>query len=197
MIISTGMASVAELDESIRSARESGCDDIILLKCTSTYPANPVNTNILTIPHMRDLFDVHVGLSDHTMGVGVAVASIALGSCVIEKHFTLSRSDGGVDSAFSLEPEEMKSLVAETERAWQGLGRVYYGPTEKEKMSLQYRRSLYIARDVKAGDILTKDNLRIVRPGFGLPPKYYSVLLGKKLKRGVKKGTPVNWELLD
>ncbi|NLT94822.1 MAG: pseudaminic acid synthase [Clostridia bacterium] len=197
MIISTGMATVAEIDETVRTARENGCQDIILLKCTSTYPASPENTNILTIPHMRDLFKCEVGLSDHTMGVGVAVASVALGATVIEKHFTLRRADGGVDSAFSLEPEELKSLVIETERAWQALGKVIYGPTEKEKSSIKYRRSLYVAKDMKAGERFTEENLKVVRPGYGLPPKYYELLLGKKVNKALKKGTPVTWEIFD
>lgn len=193
MIISTGMATVAELDETVKAAREAGCEDLILLKCTSTYPATPDNTNILTIPHMRDLFDCQVGLSDHTMGVGVAVASVALGATVVEKHFTLRRADGGVDSAFSLEPEELNSLVVETERAWQSLGQVSYGPTEKEKGSLKFRRSLYIAQDMKAGEALSEENLRAVRPGYGLPTKYLEFLIGKTVRQDLPKGTPVNW----
>lgn len=196
IIISTGMATVAELDETVGAAREAGNDDLILLKCTSTYPASPKNTNILTIPHLRDLFRCTVGLSDHTMGIGVAVASVALGATVIEKHFTLRRADGGVDSAFSLEPEEMRTLVNEAVRAWQALGKVNYGPTEKEKASLQYRRSLYVTQDMKAGDFFTGENLRAIRPGLGLPPKYYDCLIGKKVKRDVKRGTPVSWDLL-
>ena len=195
MIISTGMASVAELDETVRTVREAGCKQFVLLKCTSTYPASPENSNVLTIPHMRKLFDCEVGLSDHTMGVGAAVAAVAHGATVIEKHFTLRRADGGVDSAFSLEPEEMKSLVIETERAWQSLGDVTYGPSEAEKGSLTFRRSLYIAKDMKKGDVLDKENLRIVRPGLGLPPKYHEVILGRKINRDVKKGTPVEWNI--
>jgi N-acetylneuraminate synthase len=197
MIISTGMATIAELDETVRTAREAGCNDLILLKCTSTYPAIPNNTNLKTIPHLRMLFDCQVGLSDHTTGIGAAVAGVALGATVIEKHFTLARADGGVDSAFSLEPQELHSLVIETERAWQALGQVTYGPTETEKASLQYRRSLYISKDMAAGEELTPDNLRAIRPGFGLPPKYYEILLGKKIRRAVKRGTPLTWEILD
>lgn len=196
VIISTGMATIAELDETVRTAREYGCKDIVLLKCTSTYPATPENSNILTIPHMRELFGCEVGLSDHTLGIGVATASIAMGATVIEKHFTLSRADGGVDAAFSLEPEEMKTLVKETKQAWQALGKVSYGPLEIEKKSMIFRRSLYITRDLEPGDMLTKDNLRTVRPGNGLPPKYYDILLGKKVTRGVRKGTPVSWDLV-
>jgi pseudaminic acid synthase len=196
IIISTGMATVAELDETVRTLREASCCDFVLLKCTSTYPATPETTNIRSIPHMRDLFQCQVGLSDHTMGVGVAVASVALGATVIEKHFTLCRNDGGVDSAFSMEPLEMKALVSESERAWQALGKISYGPSEKEKASLQYRRSLYVAQDMKAGDVFTKDNLRAIRPGLGLPPKYFDEVLGKKVTRNVEMGTAVSWELL-
>ena len=194
MIISTGMASIAELDETVRTIRQAGCDQFGLLKCTSTYPASPGNSNVLTIPHMRELFNCEVGLSDHTMGVGAAVAAVAHGATVIEKHFTLRRADGGVDSAFSLEPEEMKALVIETERAWRSLGKVSYGPTEAEKGSLKRRRSIYIAEDMTKGDVLTEKNLRIVRPGLGLPPKYYDVLLGRKVNCDVRKGTAVEWE---
>jgi pseudaminic acid synthase len=197
MIISTGMATIAELDETVRAAREYGCADLILLKCTSSYPATPVNSNIATIPHLQQLFNCEVGLSDHTMGVGASVAAVALGATVIEKHFTLSRADGGVDSAFSLEPAEMKSLVIETERAWQSLGQVQYGVTESEKRSLQFRRSLYVAKDMQAGDTFTAENLREIRPGFGLPPKFYDVFLGKRIKQDVKRGTPLSWDMLD
>lgn len=196
VILSTGMATVEELDISVHTVREAGCASLILLKCTSSYPASPSNTNIITIPHMKDLFTCQVGLSDHTMGIGVSVASIALGATVIEKHFTLSRADGGVDSAFSLEPDEMRSLVIESEHAWMAMGKICYGPTKNEQESLQFRRSLYIVRDMKAGDILTRDNLRPIRPGFGLPPKYYSLLLGKRISKDIKIGTPANWDLL-
>lgn len=196
MIVSSGMATVSEIDETIRSARDAGCKDIILLKCTSAYPAKPENANLLTLPHMRDTFRVQVGLSDHTMGIGVAVASVALGATVIEKHFTLRRDDGGVDSAFSLEPQEMNSLVNECENAWKSLGRIEYGTTDEESKSLQFRRSLYIAKDMIAGDFFTSENLRSVRPGFGLPTKYYKDLLGKQVVRDVKEGTPTSWDLL-
>lgn len=196
LIISTGMATVAELDETVRAAREAGCKDLILLKCTSTYPATAANTNILTIPHLRELFDCEVGLSDHSMGVGVSVASVALGATVIEKHFTLSRAEGGVDSTFSMEPAEMEQLVVETERAWQALGQVSYGPTEAEKKSMQFRRSLYVVQDMKAGDFLTKDNLRAIRPGLGLPTKYLEHMIGKTVKRDVKRGTALDWHLV-
>jgi pseudaminic acid synthase len=196
MIISTGMASVAEIDEAVRTIRKANCEQIVLLKCTSTYPALPGNSNVLTIPHMRELFGCEVGLSDHTMGVGASVAAVAHGATVIEKHFTLRRADGGVDSAFSLEPEEMSQLVVETERAWQSLGKISYGPTEAEKKSVKFRRSLYIAEDIKKGDVLNEKSLRIVRPGLGLPPKYYDILLGRKVSQDVKKGTAVSWDLI-
>jgi len=196
LIISTGMATVAELDETVRAAREAGCKDLILLKCTSTYPATAENTNILSIPHLRELFGCEVGLSDHTMGVGVSVASVALGATIIEKHFTLNRADGGVDSSFSMEPAEMAQLVMETERAWQALGQVSYGPTEAEKKSIQFRRSLYVVQDLKAGDVLTRENLRAIRPGLGLPTKYLEELLGKKVNQDVMRGTAIGWKLI-
>lgn len=197
MIISTGMASVAELDESVRAAREAGCKDLILLKCTSTYPATPENTNIRTIPHLRELFGTEVGLSDHTMGIGVAVASVALGATVIEKHFTLARADGGVDSAFSIESAEMASLVVESERAWQALGRVTYGTASaQEEKSKMYRRSLYITRDLKAGEVLDASSVRAIRPGLGLAPKFIDMVMGKSVNRDVSRGTPVSWDLL-
>ncbi len=196
IIISTGMATVAELDETVRTAREAGCHDLVLLKCTSSYPATPEDSNLLTIPDMHARFGCEVGLSDHTLGVGAAVAAVALGATVVEKHFTLRRADGGVDSAFSMEPDEMRSLVTETGRAWQALGKVQYGATEAEKGSLVFRRSLYIAEDMKAGDVLTRKNLRAIRPGYGLPPKHLEQLLGKKVNRAVKKGTPMQWDLV-
>ncbi|WP_054693873.1 pseudaminic acid synthase [Syntrophomonas palmitatica] len=196
MIISTGMASVAEIDETVQTARQAGCQDIILLKCTSSYPASPEDSNLLTIPHMRELFNCQVGLSDHTLGIGAAVASVALGASFIEKHFALARADGGVDSAFSMEPEEMRQLVLETERAWQALGKISYSPGEQESKSLKFRRSLYIAKDMAAGEALTPENLRIVRPGYGLEPKYYELVLGKRINRDTKKGTPLSWDLI-
>lgn len=196
LIISTGMASIAELDDTVRAAREAGCKDLILLKCTSTYPATAQNTNILTIPHLRELFGCEAGLSDHTMGVGVSVASVALGATVIEKHFTLNRADGGVDSSFSMEPAEMAQLVVETERAWQALGKVSYSATEAETKSIQFRRSLYIVKDLKAGDMLMRENLRAIRPGLGLPPKYLEQVLGRTVKEDVKRGTGLSWDLI-
>jgi len=196
MIISTGMATLAEIDEAVRAAREAGCKDLVLLKCTSTYPATPANTNVATIPHMRAMFGCEIGLSDHTMGVGAAVAAVALGASVVEKHFTLARADGGVDSSFSLEPHELALLVSETERAWQSLGVVRYGPTEGEKASLTFRRSLYVTSDVKAGDLLTHENLRAIRPGLGLPPKHMETVLGMRVRRDLARGTPLAWDML-
>ena len=196
LIISTGMASIGELELAVNTARRAGCTQLILLKCTSTYPASPDNTNIRTISHLRDLFDTEVGLSDHTMGLGVAVASVPLGASVIEKHFTLARKDGGVDSAFSLEPQEMANLVVETERAWQALGTVHYGPTEAESRSLIFRRSIYVAHDINEGDLFTETNIRIVRPGDGAPPHLYQQLLGRKARRAYGSGTPLSLDQL-
>jgi pseudaminic acid synthase len=193
MIISTGMASLAELDETVRTARAAGCQELILLKCTSTYPATPENSNVLTIPNLRATFGCEVGLSDHTGGFGAAIAAVAHGASVIEKHFTLRRADGGVDSSFSLEPEELRTLVVETERAWQSLGRITYGVGEVERKSMVFRRSIYVAEDLKAGDLLSETNLRCVRPGFGLPPKHHESLLGRRVNRDLKKGTPMSW----
>jgi len=197
MVISTGMATVAELDETVRTARQAGCSDIVLLKCTSSYPATPENTNLRTIPHMRELFGVQVGLSDHTLGIGVALASIALGATVVEKHFTLNRSEGGVDAAFSLEPGEFKQLVSESRRARQGLGEVSYGATDSERKSLQFRRSLYVVKDMEEGEKFTPENLREIRPGYGLPPRYYDVLIGKRVGKNLKRGTPVTWDVVE
>jgi N-acetylneuraminate synthase len=196
MIISTGMATVSEMDQAVRCARDAGCRDLVLLKCTSTYPATPENSNIRTIPHLRALFDCEVGLSDHTPGVGAAVAAVAHGATVVEKHFTLARADGGVDSAFSLEPAEMRQLVIETERAWRSLGRIAYGPAEAEKRSLQFRRSIYVVRPIAAGEEFTRDNLRVIRPGFGLPPAVLEQVLGRTATRDLARGTALRWNLL-
>lgn len=197
LIISTGMATQEELAETVETVNEAGNPNLILLKCTSSYPATPENTNILTIPDMRDRFNCQVGLSDHTLGLGVAVASVALGATVIEKHFTLARADGGVDSVFSMEPHELKLLVEETAKAWQALGDVKYGPTSSEKASLNFRRSLYITQDLEAGDVLMQENIRAIRPGLGLPPKHLEELLGRKVNQAVKRGTPMGWDLLE
>ena len=196
LIISTGMASLSELEDAVNAARSAGCKNIILLKCTSTYPAKAANTNIRTIPHLRELFGCEVGLSDHTMGTGVAVAAVALGATVIEKHFTLDRAEGGVDSTFSLEPSELMSLVTESERAWESLGRVTYGPTESEQKSLVFRRSIYVAADIDEGESFSKENIRIVRPGHGAPPSMFQQILGKKATRAYRKGEPLKFDEL-
>lgn len=196
MIISTGMATVTEIEETVDAAREAGCRDLILLKCTSTYPASAANTNISTIPHMKELFGCEVGLSDHTMGVGVAIASIALGASVIEKHFTLSRSDGGVDSTFSIEPKELEMLVESAINASDAIGRVSYGPIGAEKNSVQFRRSIYVVEDIKNGQILTAENIRIIRPGYGLAPKHLDFLLGRTVNQDLKAGTALNWDFV-
>ncbi len=197
IIISTGMMTLSEMDETVRTAREAGCKDLILLKCTSTYPSTPAGTNILTIPQMKIALGCEVGLSDHTMGIGAAVASVALGASIIEKHFTLDRSEGGVDSSFSMEPSEMEALVIESERAWKSLGKVTFGPSDKEKKSLLFRRSLYIVKDLCSGDTLDESNMRSIRPGLGLSPKYYENVLGKKVRKAIKRGTAVTWDLME
>jgi N-acetylneuraminate synthase len=196
IIMSTGASTLEMIAEAVQTLRDNGCEDIILLKCTSTYPASPENSNLLTIPHLAQLFNCHVGLSDHTMGVGVAVASIALGARVIEKHFCLSRAEGGVDSAFSLEPAEFKILVEECNRAFLGLGKIHYGIIEEEKKSLTYKRSIYVVKDIKAGEVLTTKNIRIIRPGLGLQPKYFDIVLGKTAKQYLKRGTALSFEML-
>lgn len=197
IIVSTGMTNISELGDLVTTARSNGCQDLVLLKCTSNYPATPEGSNLLTIPHMRELFKCEVGLSDHTLGIGVSIAAVALGATVIEKHFTSARADGGVDSAFSMEPAEMEQLVLESKKAWQSLGYVSYQVGEQEQKSLQFRRSLYITQDMKKGDIITKENMRSIRPGLGLPPKYYEVLLGKKVSTDIKRGAPVSWDIIE
>lgn len=194
LIISTGMATLGELEQAVSAAREAGCKELVLLKCTSTYPATPENTNISTIPHLKQLFGTEVGLSDHTMGIGVSVASVALGASVIEKHFTLSRADGGVDSAFSLEPTELKTLVKETKQAWLALGSVSYGPTEAEQKSLVFRRSIYVSEDITKGEVFSSSNIRIVRPGDGAPPYLYEKLLGRIARQDYDRGTPLSFD---
>lgn len=197
IIASTGMTTVAELSDLVQTVRENGCTDLTLLKCTSSYPASPEGTNLRTVPHMRELFGCAVGLSDHTLGIGAAVASVALGAAVIEKHFTLSRAEGGVDAAFSLEPAEMAQLVRECRTAALALGTVSYERAEQEQKSLQFRRSLYVVEDMKAGDVFTEKNLRRIRPGMGLSPKYYDIILGKKANCNITRGTAVQWDLIE
>lgn len=197
VIMSTGMATLSEIDAAAAAAREAGCRDLVLLKCTSNYPASPANTNIRTIPHMTQLFGCEIGLSDHTLGIGVAVGATALGATVIEKHFCMSRAEGGVDSAFSLEPAEFIKLVDECRRVSEALGEVQYGPTQAELQARTRRRSLYVGVDLKKGDALTAENLRRIRPGHGLPPAFYDVLIGRRVARDTPAGAPVTWDLFE
>jgi len=194
VIMSTGVSSVSDIDESVRVLRQSGCKDLVLLKCTSTYPATPENTNLKTIPHLAQLYNCLVGLSDHTMGIGASVAAVALGACVIEKHFTLKRADGGVDSAFSLEPEELKALVIETERAFLSLGEISYGVQKAEEKSKLFKRSIYVASDIKAGEVFSHSNLKIIRPGNGMPPKFLDEIIGLPSKNNLTKGSPLKFK---
>lgn len=196
LIISTGMAQIDEIADAVKTARGAGCKELILLKCTSTYPASPSNSHLRTIAHLQAMFQCEVGLSDHTLGIGAAIAAVALGATVIEKHITLDRHDGGVDSTFSLEPHELKQLVEESARAAQALGMVNYGPSADEVKSLQFRRSLYISADLPAGTILSQDNVRAIRPGMGLAPKFLPQILGKRINKSVVIGTPVSWDLI-
>ena len=196
VIMSTGATTLAQLDDAVNTLFKHGCSKLVLLKCTSTYPASPESTNLLTIPHMKELYGCQVGLSDHTMGIGVAIASVGLGASVIEKHFTLRRADGGVDSAFSIEPEELQSLVTESERAFLALGEVSYGVGDSEKAAVAYKRSIYVSKNLAPGDTLNADNIRVIRPGFGLEPKYYSKVIGRKVQRAVQAGTPLTWDIV-
>lgn len=191
MIVSTGLASLAEIAETVEVIQKNGCTELVLLKCTSSYPASPENTNLRTIPNLRENFGSLVGLSDHTMGVGASVASIALGACVIEKHFTLDRSEGGLDSAFSLEPAELKSLVIEVERAWLALGKIHFGASAEEQTSYQHRRSIYVVKDIREGELFSEQNIRCIRPGHGLETKYYEDILGKPSISPLSTGTPM------
>ncbi|MRR56896.1 MAG: pseudaminic acid synthase [Deltaproteobacteria bacterium] len=194
VIMSTGMATVAELDEAVSLLKAGGCKNLTLLKCTSTYPASPEDSNLLTIPHMRELFGCEIGLSDHTMGIGVAIAGVALGASIVEKHFTLDRGEGGVDSAFSLEPDELAALVTETKAAWQGLGRIQYGSTQREKRSLEFRRSIFVTRKILAGEPFTTENIKVLRPNLGMEPRYFDLVLGAKAVMSLNPGTPLRWE---
>ena len=196
IIISTGLSTLSQISETVSLVKEAGCKNYALLKCTSSYPSNPENSNVKTIPHMRDTFNCEIGLSDHTLGIGAALAAVSFGATIIEKHFTMDRSDGGVDSEFSLTPSELQSLVVESKRAWQSLGRVTYGPIKSEISSLIFRRSIYISRNMKKGEEFSVENIRIVRPGHGLEPKYYEILLGKKINQDAKKGTAVTWNMI-
>ena len=197
VIMSTGVSTLEDITESVKVLREAGCNDLVLLKCTSTYPATPENTNLLTIPEMQQTFGCEIGLSDHTMGIGVAVASVALGVRVIEKHFTLRRADGGVDSAFSMEPEEMRSLAVETQRAYQAMGHVQFGVQAAEEKNLLFKRSIYASKDIEQGEFFSDTNVKIIRPALGLAPKHWEEVLGKKAATKIKAGTPLQWEMIN
>lgn len=195
-IISTGMAKLSEISEAVEMFYSSGGKELILLKCTSAYPASAEASNLKTIAHMQELFGCQVGLSDHTLGIGAPLAAIALGATVIEKHVTLSRTNGAVDSLFSADPAEFALLMRESKSAWQAVGGVHYGVSADDEKSRKYRRSIYVVEDLKAGDVLSNKNLRRVRPGAGLPPKFYDLVLGGKIKHAVAKGTPLTWDLI-
>jgi pseudaminic acid synthase len=197
VIMSTGTANINQIKEAVEVLYNNGCSDITLLKCTSTYPASPENSNILTIPELQKIFPTcKIGLSDHTMGIGVAVASVALGASVIEKHFTISRADGGVDSAFSMEPNEMRMLVEESEKAYKALGKIQLEIQESEIKNLVYKRSIYANDDINENELFTSKNIKIIRPSLGLEPKYYDEIINKKAKIFIKKGTPIQWEMI-
>lgn len=197
LIMSTGMATLSEIEEAVVTAKSAGCEDIVLLKCTSTYPASPENTNLATIPHLQRAFSTLVGLSDHTRGIGVSVAAVAMGASVIEKHFVLDRNAGGVDAAFSLEPHQLALLVEETKRAQKSIGDVCYGGTVAEEKSKHYRRSIFVSSDIKKGETLGNHNLKIVRPASGLKPKHWGSVQQKHAKQDIHAGTPLSWELFE
>jgi pseudaminic acid synthase len=196
VIISTGMASLTEISEAVDCLKENGCQDIILLKCTSAYPASAAQANLKTINHLRETFQCEVGISDHTLGIGVSLAGVALGASVIEKHFVLSRNAGGVDAAFSLEANELKMLVTESHSAALAGGDILYGGSDSEQDSKKYRRSIYLSQDLLKGEILTTQNTQIIRPGFGLAPKFHEQILGQKINKNSCKGTALSWDLL-
>lgn len=196
MIMSTGMCSEAEIAEAVNAAREAGCKDLVLLHCISSYPAPMDQANLRQMPNLAARFNSLPGLSDHTLGTTASVAAVALGACVIEKHFTLSRLDKGPDSEFSIEPDELKRLCQDTLDAWSALGRVGFERQQAEEASKRYRRSLYFVRDMKEGQVITEADIRRIRPGYGLPPKYFDQLLGRAVCEDVKRGTAVQWRLL-
>ena len=196
IIMSTGMATLSEIDEAVHTAREAGATQIALLKCTSAYPADPADMNLRTISHMAEAFQAPVGLSDHTLGIAVPVAAVALGACIVEKHFTLSRSRPGPDSAFSLEPQEFKSMVEAIRTSEKALGKISYEVTENEAASRVFRRSLFVVKDMKAGDVFTEENVRSIRPGYGLNPRYIVNIIGRCSSKDISKGTPISWDLL-
>jgi pseudaminic acid synthase len=196
IIMSTGASELGEIAEAVGAARRAGCQELILLQCTSGYPTPPGDSNLKTIPHLAEMFDAVVGLSDHTMGTAVPVAAVALGACVIEKHVTLSRADGGVDSAFSLEPDELTRLVADCKMGWEALGRVQYGIAQSEAGVRPLRRSLYVVQDLASGEVITEHHVRSIRPGLGLAPKHYQNVLGRKAAYALKRGMPLDWTMI-
>lgn len=196
VIVSTGLATKKEISEAVHVLKSNGCKKFVLMKCTSEYPATNANSNITTIPDLEKNFKCDVGLSDHTKGIGTSLAAVAHGAVLIEKHFTLNRSGGGVDSDFSIEPKELKNLVEESFNVWESLGTVAYGPSKSEKNSLKFRRSIYFTRNLKKGETISKENVRIIRPGFGLQPKFLKKIFGKIAKKNISKGTPVSWSLI-
>jgi pseudaminic acid synthase len=197
VIMSTGASSLSEIAEAVNVLKREGCENLTLLKCTSTYPASAENSNLNTIPHLKELFNCEVGLSDHTMGIGVAVAAIAKGANVIEKHFCLDRSEGGVDSAFSLEPAEFKQLVIEAKNAYLALGKINYGVTNDEKKVDAGKRSIYVSDKINEGEIITTKNIKVIRPGYGLHPRYYTDVLGKKATKNLEIGQPLSFNDLN
>ena len=197
VIISTGMATLSEIEEAVETIRKAGNNQLALLKCTSAYPAQHDEMNLKTIPHLSQAFHLPVGLSDHTMGYAVSVSAVSLGACIIEKHFTLSRNDSGPDSSFSMEPHEFKEMVKSIRTVERALGKVSYEVTEKQRESLKYRRSLFAVKDIKTEETFTEDNVKSIRPGFGLHPRYLSDIYGKKAKKNINKGTPLEWNLID
>jgi N-acetylneuraminate synthase len=197
LIISTGMATREEIAEAVAAARGAGAHDIVLLHCVSSYPARDEDSNLRTIPDMAAAFDVLVGLSDHSMGTGVPVAATALGACLIEKHVTLRRADGGPDSAFSLEPDELARLVEDTSTAHRALGRINYAPEVSEEAMRNLRRSLYVVADMAAGEVFTPDNVRSIRPGYGLAPRHLPEILGQRASKAIVRGTPLRWQLVE
>jgi N-acetylneuraminate synthase len=196
VILSTGMATLSEIDDAVRMVRETGNNQIALLKCTSSYPATPEEMNLRTIPHLSQAFGLPVGLSDHTLGIPIAIAAVTLGACIVEKHFTLSRSISGPDSAFSLEPHEFKAMVDSIRMVEKAFGAVSYKPTDHEAMSRVFRRSLFVIKDMTAGEVITHENVRSIRPGHGLHPRYIETVYGRRAKRAINRGTPLSWDLL-
>ncbi len=196
LIISTGIATKAEISEAIEAARRGGCKEIILLHCVSGYPTDPIDSNLRTIIDLKESFNTVTGLSDHTQGIAVPVAAISLGACFIEKHFTLRRADGGPDAEFSLEPRELKELVSSCRIAWEALGQVHYNIKVSEKTNQSLRRSLYVVLDIPNGEKFTKENVRSIRPGFGIEPKLLPTVLGQYATRDLKRGEPLDWDMI-